>query len=785
MIITDGEGKIRYINSQAKTTFGFTLEELQGEPVEILIPTHLRVAHPKLRKTFTEKPHQRPMGIGLDLVGLRKNGEEFPVEIGLSTVSLNNELHILCYITDISKRKEIERQLVRSETRFRKVIDAAPDAVILIDQGGLIIQINKTGERIFGYPQGSLIGIPVETLLPKFNAQTQLEQRMENSLDPGDQKNGIGYKMKGLRKDGTTFPVELDLSPLSLEGENMTIALVRDISERIQIESRLNLLAQIVQQMKDAVILTDSDLESKIRYVNKAFTDLYGYSKDEILGKSSWVLFAGNAEASKAIIQKRDRNIQLQDKFKVEYQERKKDGSLFWVSNTSSVIRLDAGEKHYDLGIVRDISERVHSQEILRKRNAFLADLHETSLDILSQLDLNIVLESLTNRAAGILGCKHGFVYIMEPNQEEMLCPVGIGLFTSMVGSRLKKGEGFMGLIWETGQTQMWTGTQTQMAYPEPNIPEEIHCGVGVPLRWGNEVIGILGMADDDESPNHFGADEIDMLSYYGELASIAIQNAQLFSKLQQVLQVTEHQKARMDRELEIARSVQFALLPPHFPELENWSFAAMWKPALEVAGDFYDVILREDGYFDLIIADVTDKGAPAALFMAYSKSVMNFHLSSAPSLLEGVVHANQTLVQKAVGPYVTAFMARIHAESGEMVYINAGHPAAVVYNSETDQLIELANTSFPLGITSDEAFEQHTIQLGKNDFLVLYTDGVTEATDLNQDMFGNKRLMDAIYRHRGGNVKGIAQGLSNEVDNFISRPHLTDDITILVTKRS
>ena len=147
-------------------------------------------------------------------------------------------------------------------------------------------------------------------------------------------------------------------------------------------------------------------------------------------------------------------------------------------------------------------------------------------------------------------------------------------------------------------------------------------------------------------------------------------------------------------------------------------------------------------------------------------------------------MHANQTLVQKAVGPYVTAFMARIHGESGEMVYINAGHPAAVVYNSETDQLIELANTSFPLGITSDEAFEQHTIQLGKNDFLVLYTDGITEATDQNQEMFGNKRLRNAIYRYRGENVNGIAQDLSNEVDDFISHTHLSDDITILVTRR-
>lgn len=784
IILTDGEARIQYINARAVNTFGYTFDELQGEKIEILLPEQFRNAHPRQRQHFTQEPHQRPMGIGLDLSARKKNGEIFPVEVGLSHVQLPDGLHIICYISDISQRKEIEKQLVSSEARFRNLIDAAPDAVILLDQQGRVVQINKTGERVFGYNQAELAGKSIETVIPAAHRQEHLEHRREYTANPSLQKMGVGSQAEALRKDGSTFQVEIALSPISLEGESMLIAIVRDITERIQMESQLTLLAQIVQQMKDAVILTDSDHESKIRYVNKAFTDLYGYTEEEVLGKSSWILFAGEAAAREAIERKRDLHIQQQKEFRGEYQDRKKDGSHFWVSNTSSMIQLGTGEQHYDLGIVRDVSEQVQYQQLLSKQNAFLGALHETSLDILSRLDLTKVLESLTGQAASILDCGHGLVYLMDPTRGELVCPVGLGSFKSLVGSRLQKGRGLIGLIWETDETQICIAPQVEMDCPGYTIPEEIRSVIGVPLRSGGEFIGVLCVANDHQSNHHFGADEIEMLTYFGELASIAIQNATLFSETERALQVTEHQKARMDRELDIARSVQRALLPHALPQLPDWSFAALWKPALEVAGDFYDVIVREDGYFDVLIADVTDKGVPAALFMAYSKSILNLTMGTTPSLLEGITLANRLLHQKDVGLFVTMFAARIHAESGKMVYVSAGHPPVLVYRSATDQVQELSNTGIPLGIDPDMAYEQRTLQLAPDDFLVLYTDGITEAMDQCNDMFGENRLEEAIYGQRHGTVDEIANGLIGEVNSFISLSHPSDDIAILVVKR-
>jgi PAS domain S-box-containing protein len=784
IIITDDQARIRYINTQAESSFGYKLDEMQGQPIEALIPEQFHNTHPKQRKTFTEQPHMRLMGIGLDLVGRRKNGEEFPVEIGLSHVRLADALHIVCYITDISQRKEMEKQLVSSEARFRNLINAAPDAVIVINQDGLISQVNQIGEELLGYAQAELVGAPIESLVPEKYRQGHLAQRLEYLSAPSLRKMAPDLIVEALRKDGTTLRVEIALSPVSIDGEHMVIAIVRDITDRVQMERQINLLAQIVQQMKDAVILTDSDAESSVRYVNKAFTDLYGYTEAEIIGQSSWDLFGGDSATRTDIQQKRDELIWFRDENRDEYQGRKKDGSLFWVSNTASLIHLSADEEPYDLGIMRDVSQQVHDREALDKKNAFLAALHETSLDILSRLELNTVLESLIGKASALLDCSHGLVYLVDPVQEAIQCQVGVGLFRPFVGSQLKKGEGLVGKIWKTGQPEICVDPHAEMSCPGYHIPEEIRCALGVPLRSGNEFIGVLCVADDHTSAKEFGTDEMGMLTYFSQLASIAIQNARLFSQTQHALQVTENQKARMDQELGIARSVQHALLPHELPELKDWSFAATWKPALEVAGDFYDVIVREDGYFDLVVADVTGKGVPAALFMAYSKSVLNMCLSSTSSLLDGINLANRLLVQKNVGPFATAFVARIHAETGRMEYVNAGHPPALVYASKTDEIKELAYTGMPLGISTEQSYQKHSLQLGKNDFLVLYTDGIIEAMDETFNMFGYDCLLKAVHRHRTCSVDEIVQRLMEEVDAFNTLSTPSDDIAIVVAKK-
>jgi PAS domain S-box-containing protein len=782
IVITDSDGKIKYANSRTEVVFGYALEELRGKKIEYLLPEHLRKKHIGYRNGFNKNPYTRPMGIGLDLIGRRKSGEEFPVEIGLSQFSFNDH-YIICYITDISERKRIQNELVSSEVKFRTLIDVAPDAVILLNNEGLVLQANRTCEEVFLFSQDELTGQPVTNLFLEINQQNKFEQHLENCLHSDTQGIEDGFEISATRKDGTKFPVEIKLSQLVLNNEVMVIAIIRDITERKRTERELRILGQIAQQMKDAVILTPSDPSSKILYVNDAFTDLYGYTQEDVIGKPSWILFAGDDTAQKAIQEKRVESINLQGQFRGEYQDRRKDGSLFWVSNTSSVIQLD-DETNYDLGIVRDITERVEFQELLGKQNEFLAALHETSINILGRLDLSDVLESLIQSATSLLNSNHGNIFLFDQEKKVFECKVGVGLFSQYVGSRIKLGAGFIGSVDETGQPFIVNFALNDRDCLGIILPSEIKVVICVPLYSGETLMGVICVASDDETGLTYGDREVDMLNHFGQLASIAIQNAQFFKEIERSRKETKLRNFRMEKELEIARSVQVAMLPRELPDVRGWSFGVRWKPALEVSGDYYDVVLRKGKYLDLMIADVTDKGVPAALFMAQSKALLGSFLEISSSLLEGIILTNQSLIRENVGPFVTMFLARINTETGETEYINAGHHPPLLYRHADNQIIQLKNTGLPLGIESNLNYEQHYLKLEENDFLVLYTDGVTEAMDQHYHQFGDERLIDAVKRYRDRSANDIAKNLLNEIDDFIGFSQPSDDIAIVITKR-
>jgi sigma-B regulation protein RsbU (phosphoserine phosphatase) len=274
------------------------------------------------------------------------------------------------------------------------------------------------------------------------------------------------------------------------------------------------------------------------------------------------------------------------------------------------------------------------------------------------------------------------------------------------------------------------------------------------------------------------------MLIHFGQLASISIKNAQLFTEIELSRKETKLHNARMEKELAMARSVQVAMLPQKFPDVDGWSFGAGWKPALEVSGDFYDLVMRKEKHLDLMIGDVTDKGVPAALFMAQSKALLGSFLESSSSLMEGVMLTNQSLIRENVGPFVTLFLARIDPDTGETIYINAGHSPPLAFRYDENQIIQLESTGIPFGIESNLEYEQRSIKLEKKDFLVLFTDGVTEAMDQNHNQFGVERLMNNIYHHRDGSAEEIAMGILSSINDFVGFSKPSDDIAIVVVRR-
>src|SRR5579863_875287 len=158
LVMINAGGKIEMVNAQAERVFGYSRSEILGQPVEMLVPERFRGGHADLRASFFADPGTRPMGAGRDLFGLRKDGSEFPVEIGLNPIETEEGTMVLSAIVDITERKAAELAFRDRELRLRSLLDTVPDAIVLIDEGGIIQSFSPAAERLFGYTETEVTG---------------------------------------------------------------------------------------------------------------------------------------------------------------------------------------------------------------------------------------------------------------------------------------------------------------------------------------------------------------------------------------------------------------------------------------------------------------------------------------------------------------------------------------------------------------------------------------------------------------------------------------------------
>jgi len=245
-------------------------------------------------------------------------------------------------------------------------------------------------------------------------------------------------------------------------------------------------------------------------------------------------------------------------------------------------------------------------------------------------------------------------------------------------------------------------------------------------------------------------------------------------------------EKGQLEHELHMAREVQASFLPRETPQVPGWEFVARWRPAREVAGDYYDFIPGDERELGLVIADAAGKGMPAALFMVLTRSIVRASVDRAPSPSKGINHANRLLCADASeGMFVTLFYALLNPETGEVTYVNAGHNPPLLCRADHEQLTQLGPTGMALGVMTDTQFEQGTVHLQPGDFIVLYTDGVPDATDAQERGFGMDRLQRVILDHRRAHAADIVDALEQAIDDFAGPGDPFDDIAIVLAKRS
>ena len=258
MVMIEGDGRIVLVNAEAEKLFGYNRGELLGQPIEMLVPERFRNKHPGFRTSFFASPAARSMGVGRDLHGRRKDGSEFPVEIGLNPIETEEGLLVLSAIVDITERK-------RAEEKFRLVVESSPNAMVMINPRGRIVLINAQTEKLFGYTRDELLDQLIETLVPERFRSKHPNFRTSFFANPAVRSMGVGRDLYGRRKDGSEFPVEIGLNPIQTQDGLHVLSAIVDLTERKRAEEKIlkfnEVLEQRVTERTAQLEIANKDLE--------------------------------------------------------------------------------------------------------------------------------------------------------------------------------------------------------------------------------------------------------------------------------------------------------------------------------------------------------------------------------------------------------------------------------------------------------------------------------------------------------------------------------------------
>lgn len=438
------------------------------------------------------------------------------------------------------------------------------------------------------------------------------------------------------------------------------------------------------------------------------------------------------------------------------------------------------------------LAELEAANRVLVQRTEAIVSLQDVGNALITSTNLEEFSSRVCRRAAEICGGDRAVLYYLpsldgKEQKAEILALTGwdsAGLRTHIPGEQVTRIAMGKRIIPYNQQPPGVSIKETKERSDEASAKQL--SGVAVPLLAEGRLVGLMTIQSTEKKV--FAPSANAMLQTFANQAALAIQREGLIEELRAKVSALEAaqgelvKKERLERELELARQVQQSVLPKTFPDIPGYRFAAKNEPARQVGGDFYDVIVLDKENFGILIGDVSDKGMPAALYMAITRSLIQAeaHRSLSPS--EVLMNVNRLLLESGdQGGFVSVFYGVVNTASGSLRYARAGHDRPIIIRDE--KMDFLKGEGSVLGILEGEEIHlsEEEFLLVHGDRLVFYTDGLTDVMNDGESFFGLERLSPLILSTSRLDAEAFCQEVFRSLGNFQGSAEQFDDMTLVV----
>ena len=720
----DNDDVVINVNDEFTRMFGYSREESIGKRINDLVAPKEFREHAEMFSDMVLHG-QRIEG---DSRRRRKDGSVFDVSIlGAPIIHEGKQMGVFAIYRDITERKKSEEESILQKTYLERLFNSAPEAIVWHDKSDRIVNVNDEFTRMFGYTREEAVGMPINALLVP-------EELLDEGIEFSQKVIGgerIEADTRRKRKDGSLVDVWVIGSPIMHGGKPIgDYAIYRDITDRKKAEEEILLqksyLENLFNSAPEGIIWHDDN--DVVVNVNDEFTRMFGYSREEAVGRKINDLVAPEDLKNEAAMF--SHMVNHGDRVSADSRRRRKDGTLFDVSILGAPIFRE-GKQIGVYAIYRDITERKKAEDEILLQKTYLERLFNSAPEA-------IVLHDNHDR---IVNVNDEFTRMFGFERQEA---IGKQINDLVTSNELRKEAAEISARIGNGE---WVETESKRNRKDGKLFDvSILCA---PIIYNNKQVGDYAIYRD----------------------------------------ITERKKAeearmRVEAEARTAREIQMNFLPESDPIISGYSVAGRSIPALNVGGDYYDFIRLDEHRLAIGLGDVSGHGLPSALVMANLQATIRSQAAFDPDPARCLERANRLLYHSTdAHTFVSLFYGILDIRNHSLTYANAGQNWPIIFPSAGSPAM-LTGHGLVLGVRETTEYTNEEIELRYGDLIVFYSDGVTEAMNEAREQFGDERLIGAVRGLSRGTPQSLIDCIVRSVSSHVGKMPQADDMTLIVAER-